>query len=62
MFVLPAKIFNIFIFQWLNYFIGVKDELIETFKTINGISNYGRHFLKYFSLNCKFTFKANFKN
>ena len=31
-----------------------KSDLLETFKILNRISNYGRHFFQYFSSNCKF--------
>ena len=40
----------------------MKGDLIKTFKIINGISNYHRHFLKNFSSNWKFIVKTDFKN
>ena len=40
----------------------IRDDLIETFKIIHGISNYGGHFFQYFSSNWEFTTKADFKN
>ena len=40
----------------------MRSDLIETFKLINGISNYDRRFFQYLSSNWKFTVKADFKN
>ena len=40
----------------------IRGDLIETFKIIYGVSNYNGHFFQYFSLNWKFTVKADVKN
>ena len=37
-------------------------DLIETFKISYGVSNYGRHFFQYFSLNWELTVKTDFKS
>ena len=49
------------IFQQIYIERRMKGDLIETYKIINGIPNYGGHFFQYFSPNWKFTVNTNFK-
>ena len=37
----------------------IRDDLIETFKIINGIFNCDKHFFQYVPMNWKFTFKIS---